>query len=198
MDGSDSVLRGHVVACALPFWGHTKSLCVILSKLVQLRPMYATLFTEVSVLDKVENELRMQFPSESQRSLKERIRVVVLPSPESPFRLDGFQTYFLDAYKTLYDGGASHIVYNTVPPPRLVILDFFFYKALNGVHAISGSSVPVYAWQTGAVAALVYLFGPESMGGNGDIAEKISKITGIDTETQNKEIEEASSLSPNP
>lgn len=58
-----------------------------------------------------------------------------------------------------------------------------------GVRSISGSTVPIYAWQTGAVPAMLYYFGPESMGGGGDLADKISKIESDDDENRDKEIE---------
>lgn len=48
--------------------------------------------------------------------------------------------------------------------------------------------MPIYAWQTGAVPAMLYYFGPESLGGGGDLAEKISKIELENTEARDKEI----------
>ena len=37
--------------------------------------------------------------------------------------------------------------------------------------------------------SVLYLYGPESMGGNGDLADKISRIRAEDPELREKEIE---------
>ena len=64
---------------------------------------------------------------------------------------------------------------------------------MKGIRSISGSSVPVYALQTGSAAYLIFRYGPESSGGNGDMAEKISTIrernTNISEEEWEKQME---------
>ena len=64
----------------------------------------------------------------------------------------------------------------------------FGYKTLKGIRSISGNNVPIYAWQTGAAAAVIYMFGPEHLGGHGDLVEKLEKIEAEDEETRDKEI----------
>ncbi|KAI5117418.1 hypothetical protein M0805_004050, partial [Coniferiporia weirii] len=71
--------------------------------------------------------------------------------------------------------------------PQLVILDPFLYEAIAKIRSVSGSSVPIYAWQTGAVCGSLFLSGPERYGGNGDMAAKIAAITAEDEETRKKE-----------
>ena len=64
----------------------------------------------------------------------------------------------------------------------------FGYQTLKGIRSISGKNVPIYAWQTGAAAAVLYIFGPEHPGGHGDLVEKCEKIEAEDEETRDKEI----------
>ena len=64
----------------------------------------------------------------------------------------------------------------------------FGYKTLKGIRSISGGNVPIYAWQTAAAVAVLYMFGPEHLGGNGDLVEKLEKIEAEDEETRDKEI----------
>lgn len=68
-------------------------------------------------------------------------------------------------------------------------LQSFCYEILKGIRSISGAEVPVYAWQSASATAVLYLFGPEYLGGNGDLAEKISKITAEDPTVRDQEIE---------
>ena len=35
---------------------------------------------------------------------------------------------------------------------------------------------PIYAWQSGSTSAILFLFGPEYLGGTGDLAAKIAAI----------------------
>ena len=44
---------------------------------------------------------------------------------------------------------------------------------MHATRAISGHSVPIIAVVTGGAGAIVRIFGPESMGGMGDIGIKI-------------------------
>ena len=42
--------------------GHTKPLCILLAKLVRMRPLYATLFTSTLMLEKVNEEFARRLP----------------------------------------------------------------------------------------------------------------------------------------
>lgn len=66
------------------------------------------------------------------------------------------------------------------------------YDAMLGVRSISGSMVPVYVWQPASAAGIMYRFGPERYGGNGDLSEKVKKIhmdVGDDEEARYEEEE---------
>lgn len=51
---------------------------------------------------------------------------------------------------------------------------------MNPIREISGNKVPIYTWQSGSTSGVTFLFGPEHLGGNGDLAKKIEKITTVD------------------
>lgn len=63
---------------------------------------------------------------------------------------------------------------------------------MKGVRSISGQNVPIYAWQSGAAIAVLYLFAPESIGGNGDLAAKFAAITDEDPEERDRKMIEVS------
>lgn len=63
---------------------------------------------------------------------------------------------------------------------------------MTGMRAISGRSVPIYALQSAVVAAILFLCGPESVGGPGDLHAKLAKATTTDEATRDAEIEKAS------
>ena len=58
---------------------------------------------------------------------------------------------------------------------------------MKGFRSISGKNVPIYAWQTAAAASILYTFGPERLGGLGDLVEKFEKIEAEDEEAEEKE-----------
>ncbi|KAI5117421.1 hypothetical protein M0805_004052 [Coniferiporia weirii] len=195
MTTANPLLYGHLVAAAAPSWGHVKPLCALLAKVVRLRRVYVTMFTSTTFLDKVNSEVARQFLPEGEEDLKSLIRVVALPTSPNMADIALFNAEFFEGYKTLYarkpiatEPDGEH-VYDAVEAPKLVILDFFMYDSIANVRSVSGTSVPIYAWQSGAVGGGLFLFGPERYGGKGDMAAKIAAITAEDEETRKIEEE---------
>ncbi|EJD00701.1 UDP-Glycosyltransferase/glycogen phosphorylase [Fomitiporia mediterranea MF3/22] len=193
MANAEQPACGHVVAFALPFWSHIKPLCALVARIVRHHSVAATFFTEVSILDKVLDEFTRQFITENDKNMRELIRIVALPALPAPFKFEPYVSAFIDAYRALFEGrpvqtSSGNDFVHAVRAPQLVIIDFFCYDALCGIRSISGPKVPIFAWQVGAVSALLFMFGPEEMGGNGDLAKKFSKIRADDQESREKEI----------
>ncbi|KAI5117422.1 hypothetical protein M0805_004053 [Coniferiporia weirii] len=191
----NSFPRGHVVAAAPPSWSHVKPLCALLVKIVRLRRVYATMFTSTTFLDKTNSEVGKQFLPEGEEHLKSLIRVVALPTSHLITDTALFNAKFFEGYKTLYarksiatEPDGEH-AYDAIEAPQLVVLDYFMYDSIADIRSVSGTSVPIYAWQSGAVGGGLFLFGPERYGGNGDMAAKIAMITAEDEETRKKEKE---------
>ena len=59
---------------------------------------------------------------------------------------------------------------------------------MKGIRGISGKNVPIYAWESGAASACMYLFGPEQFGGAGDLLQKVQEIKAENEEERKKEI----------
>ena len=70
---------------------------------------------------------------------------------------------------------------------------FFLNNTLYAVRSISGKSVPIYTLQSGGSTGILFLFSPEHLGGNGDLEEKLKKITTEDEEQRKKETIEVNS-----
>jgi hypothetical protein len=82
------------------------------------------------------------------------------------------------AYENLYRGGpikcaTTGTEFAAVPPPAALILDVFALPQLHATRAVSGNTVPIFMFIAGNASALIRMFGPESMGGQGDLWPKI-------------------------
>ncbi|KAL5527981.1 hypothetical protein ACEPAG_6782 [Sanghuangporus baumii] len=194
MTVSQLVPSGHIAAVTLPMWGHTKSLCSFVVRIIKLRRMHVTLFTDITNREKVLEEISRLFDAAETENMQNLVRVVVLPSDTVLYQFDVYKSAFVEAYRSLHSETSiavapnSDSVHEPVSNSNLVIVDFFCYDILKGIRSISGSEVPVYAWQSGSATAVLYLFGPETFGGKGDLAEKLSKITAEDAIGREKEI----------
>lgn len=58
---------------------------------------------------------------------------------------------------------------------------------MRGIRAISGRTVPIYVLQSGSAPGMLFLFGPEEFGGNGDLDEKFKAVMDFDEEKKNEE-----------
>lgn len=142
-------------------------------------------------------------------------RVVPLQTGSNILDSTLFNENFMKEYRNLLehghigpDGDAS--TDGIAPgPPQLVILDvckpmiyaqsavhythccfkFFLYNTFQSIREVSGSSIPIYALQSASVAACLFMFGPENIGGLGDLDEKLKAIPYTDTESVNQESE---------
>ena len=56
-----------------------------------------------------------------------------------------------------------------------LVNQFFAVDAVKHVKSTHGSDMKVYAWGAGDVFSLVGMFGPEYMGGKGDVNKKIEE-----------------------
>ncbi|PAV19566.1 UDP-Glycosyltransferase glycogen phosphorylase [Pyrrhoderma noxium] len=184
----------HIAVFLFPFWGHTKPMCALLAKLVRVEHVYATIFVDETMLAKTIKETDKRFDLNKEQNLRNLIRIVSLCGDKVPFEWDIIQGAFIEQYKKLHSGEPVPIApgsdekFEAILPPQLILLDIFGYQALKGFRSISGKNVPIYAWQTAAAAAILYIFGPERLGGLGDLVEKLEKIEAEDEEARDKEI----------
>jgi hypothetical protein len=137
------------------------------------------------VLNKTRTEISRQFFDESSKKSKalQRIRIVSLtnismngiyPAEGTKLLADAYPA----AYQTFYHAkpftcSATGTMFDAVPAPCAVILDFFALPQLMATRAVSGHSVPIISCVAAGAGAIIRLFGPESLGGVGDIGAKI-------------------------
>lgn len=129
-------------------------------------------------------------------------RVVAIPASPLPYEPEIYIKSFTNIFKTLYDGHTIPITPDAIKliepmgPPKLVLLDvsqfscqhprtfylyyapqFFLYGLLEPVRSITNSKAKIYAWQSASAIGTVALFGPEHLGGLGDLAAKLDAMT---------------------
>ncbi|KAF8797535.1 UDP-Glycosyltransferase/glycogen phosphorylase [Phlegmacium glaucopus] len=170
----------------LPFaaWGHIRPFCVLATRIVREQENSVVTFIVVPhLLEKARAEISRQFrdePSETAKALQ-RIRILS-PCPSNDAEMFDAVKIFADAYpaayQTLYEAkpitcSVTGTTFDAVPAPSLAILDFFALPQLYATRAVTGRSVPIIACVAAGAGALLRLFGPESMGGLGDIGAKI-------------------------
>ncbi|KAL5488450.1 hypothetical protein ACEPAI_6568 [Sanghuangporus weigelae] len=175
--------RGHVVALTIAAWGHAKATCTLLTKIVRFRNVHATLFTPLFLYDQTRKEISNNFVPGSEDDLKELIRVVGIESSTLPIDFTQLTSNFLDGYRklctsqTVQTTPTSDDYHSAIPPPQLVIMDFFAYDAFQGVRQETGRAVPIFALESTSASAVLFLWGPENLGGNGDLSKKLEVIT---------------------
>lgn len=65
---------------------------------------------------------------------------------------------------------------------------------MKPIRSITGPNVPIYAWQSASTSACLCLFGPEYLGGHGDLAKKLEAITGTEEKTRYDEAQKVLAL----
>ncbi|RPD78353.1 UDP-Glycosyltransferase/glycogen phosphorylase [Lentinus tigrinus ALCF2SS1-7] len=179
-----AVSQKHIVTHTTMAWGHARPLVHLSARLVKLRPINLTLLTTSAYYPRIVTELARSFDPEEEEYAT-RIRVVSI-SDVAFFRSDEGDKAFEEAWKALNEERElvctqTGTIFPPLPKPQAVILDFFAIDPFNSIKAISGSSVKVYAWLPGLTYAIFHLFGPEKLGGKGNIrvkAEDMAHQTG--------------------
>ena len=63
---------------------------------------------------------------------------------------------------------------------------------MKPIRSITGPSVPVFAWQSASVSGCICMFGPEDLGGLGDLAKKLEMIKETDEKARFDEAQKVS------
>ncbi|KAF8903485.1 UDP-Glycosyltransferase/glycogen phosphorylase [Gymnopilus junonius] len=175
----------HYVFSAFPAWGHIRSFCILGARLVKEdENAVVTIIIDSRMLDKAHDEISAELRSGQSQTALQRIRVLATYQSDT-YSVDVIQIMkslaesYGPAYQALMDSkpvtcAAKGTVFDAVAPPNVVILDFFALPQLHVTRAITGKSVPIFAWITGHASSIIRTFGPESMGGIGNLAKKIA------------------------
>lgn len=192
-----TISQGHIVAVAPSGWGHIKSLVALISKLLHSKPLNATIFVPMNFHEKTTQETNTQFIFGEEDELRGLVRVVGLETEPFPTKTEALNKNFLEQYKKLLNcqpiqqTPESDIFYDAVDQPQLLILDFFLVDTMSAIKSLGGKKIPVYMLQSSVAAALVFFSGPEALGGNRNLKEKLQKIDEKDDVSRNREIEKA-------
>ncbi|RPD63794.1 UDP-Glycosyltransferase/glycogen phosphorylase [Lentinus tigrinus ALCF2SS1-6] len=174
----------HVVAYTIPHWGHARPLVHLCARLVKLRSINLTLLTSTAFHPRIVTELSRSFDL-GEEAYAKRIRVISI-NEVAFMRTEEGDKAFEEAWKTIYQ--EQELVctqtgtrYPPLPQPQAIILDSTAVDPYNSVRSVSGNSVKIYTWHPGLTYVLFRLFGPEKLGGKGNIrikAEEIARQTG--------------------
>ncbi|KAF9557510.1 UDP-Glycosyltransferase/glycogen phosphorylase [Agrocybe pediades] len=173
----------HIFFVTFPAWGHAKPFCILAARLVKEYPeVVLTLLLPPSILKKAEDEVEEQLREAASEEMRKRIRIITsfqMTQAGDPFAaIQQTISTYPDFYTTIHDGksvvcATNGTVFEAVEPPSVVIMDLFTYPQLKFTKSISGDKIPIFAWLTGKAASLIRLFGPESLGGFGDMTAKV-------------------------
>ncbi|KAM5530920.1 hypothetical protein V8D89_015410 [Ganoderma adspersum] len=164
--------QNHIIGYAYQGWGHARPLVNFAARLVRLRPIMVTFLTTDGFYDRIKNELGRSFDVDEEE-LAARIRVIAIGNVPFFVSPEGDE-YFKKAWKSLVSDeelvctktGTRHA---PIPKPKAIILDFFAIEPFKSIRAMSGDSVKVFSWFCGLTYAMFYLFGPEHLGGKGNV-----------------------------
>ncbi|KAJ7323852.1 hypothetical protein DFH08DRAFT_346130 [Mycena albidolilacea] len=170
----------HLLLVPIPAYGHIRPLCALAGRLAAKSNIVITILMPPNWFKSAQSDIVAQFPA-GHEALG-RIRVVSLFDAAD---LDTFALmpkaveHYPAAYENLYRGGpikcaTTGTEFAAVPPPAALILDVFALPQLHATRAVSGNTVPIFMFIAGNAGALIRMFGPESMGGQGDLWPKIN------------------------
>ncbi|KAI1796353.1 UDP-Glycosyltransferase/glycogen phosphorylase [Ganoderma leucocontextum] len=173
-----STLQNHIVGYPYQAWGHARPLINLVARFVRLRPVTVTLMATDGFYDRIKNELARSFDADEEE-LAARIRVIAIGDVQFFFSPDG-DDHFKKAWKSVVSGEElvctkTGTRYAPLPKPKAIIIDFFAVKPFNSIKALSGNTVKIFSWYPGLTYAIFHLFGPEHLGGRGNVRPVIEE-----------------------
>ncbi|PIL25702.1 hypothetical protein GSI_11452 [Ganoderma sinense ZZ0214-1] len=166
--------RNHVVLFSYQAWGRVRPLVNLAARLVKLCFIEATILVSNSLFERVQAELARSFEP-GQDDLMEHVRVISYGDVQGPsIRSDEGDALFEDSWKSIVFEQDSVCAYTGIryPPlnqPKAIILDLFAVDLFHAIKAITGDAVKVFAWEPSLVSSIFHLFGPEKLGGKGNV-----------------------------
>ncbi|KAI0823685.1 UDP-Glycosyltransferase/glycogen phosphorylase [Trametes gibbosa] len=169
----------HLVIVPFQGWGHIRPICTLAARIAKLRPSVTiTFFTVVMFFDLARAEISRSFEEGDEAAT--RVRIIALPQHENPMISAVYEDAFGGAWTkivakepiTCAKTGTVHEPLDVIP--KQVILDFFAPRT----HAFIRGAAPdvkIHTWYPSAAYSGFYLFGPESLGGRGDLLPKAAE-----------------------
>ncbi|KAF8911626.1 hypothetical protein CPB84DRAFT_1842107 [Gymnopilus junonius] len=173
----------HILFSVFPAWGHTRPFCILAARLVKEHAdIIVTMIIGPSYLSLAQSEISAEFGDRVPDEIRRRVRFLSTIPPIQSGDFIGSMRALVETYATAYQAlsqaktiscAVEGTIFDAIPPPVVVILDFIALPQLQATRAISGRSVPIIAWVTGHMSSTTRWFLPESAGGIGDLGARI-------------------------
>ncbi|RPD68621.1 UDP-Glycosyltransferase/glycogen phosphorylase [Lentinus tigrinus ALCF2SS1-7] len=163
----------HVVLFPVHFWGHTRTMCTLAARLVQLRQVTVTFFTVPSFYNHVRAEIDREFLPDEELPAH-RLRVIAVEQSKEMHDTSGAEASFKIAWGKVMEGQSlvcAHAGTQFEPYPVLpnvAILDIFVCDAFDVVQKSNGGRTKVYLWYPAAVVGLGRVIRAMTSRGQGD------------------------------
>ncbi|RPD68622.1 UDP-Glycosyltransferase/glycogen phosphorylase [Lentinus tigrinus ALCF2SS1-7] len=173
----------HLVVFPMQMWGHTRSVCTLVARMVKMRPVTVTFFTAASVYERVKAEIARDFEPGQEVSTS-HIRLVALESGTDPHDMKTIQVAFAAALeKLLADQPVVCVKTGTSydPPavrPSAVMVDSFLYFGFQAARK-HRDVVKVYAWFASSTSVFFGIFAQDLQ----SLAEEEAARRGVSFET---------------
>ncbi|KAH9476214.1 Anthocyanidin 3-O-glucosyltransferase [Psilocybe cubensis] len=169
----------HFLFSAFPAWGHTRAFCILAARVVkETENITFTLLLSPNHLAKARAEMTAELGYEMP---DDRLRVL------SPCKTDSDDAFILiplmvqtypEAYRALSEAkpgvcAMTGKIFNAIDAPDIVFLDVYTSPQMLATRAITGQKVPIIASVPLHASCVIHLYGPERLGGNGDLSGKI-------------------------
>ncbi|KAF9259975.1 UDP-Glycosyltransferase/glycogen phosphorylase [Marasmius fiardii PR-910] len=171
----------HIIMYTIPAWGHAKPLVALMVLIAELRTdVVLTLIANVRYPN-IMGELA-KIPPERFESIRDRVHVMNIPNPSAqgpgPSKDDpGFANAFgiLWRSETLTCATTGKTI-TGLPRPSLAIIDPFAGFAFDVIRSLASTKeIPIFSFMSGPVGTFIRGFGPEKLGGPGDVDAQIQK-----------------------
>ncbi|PPQ82405.1 hypothetical protein CVT26_013320, partial [Gymnopilus dilepis] len=173
----------HYLFTGFPAWGHVRPFCILGARLAKEdENNVITMILDPKLLDKAHQEISAELGDEPSQDVLRRIRVVGAYEPTDSVDVVKSMEVLAESYAGTYQAlvqskpiacAVTRTVFDPVSPPTVVILDFFAFPQFQATRASTGQSVPIYAWITGHASSILRFFGPEEIGGIGNLGARI-------------------------
>ncbi|KAF5311788.1 hypothetical protein D9619_003782 [Psilocybe cf. subviscida] len=173
----------HILLVSVPAWGHVRPLLALAVRLVLERDdIILTILVAPNMLDKSFSDLDLQLSKNGYHSAAKRIRLLTTLVLEPTDHLFSIFAKSAQAFPVVYKRllasevitcTAKGTVFEAVAPPVAIIMDFFAYGELQATRSITGTTIPVTAIVASGAGPMIQLFGPETVGGFGDVGARI-------------------------
>ncbi|KAF5313261.1 hypothetical protein D9619_003741 [Psilocybe cf. subviscida] len=173
----------HILLSAIPTWGHVRPVLALAVRLVLERDdIVLTILVPPNMLDQSFGDLELEFSQDGFQGAAKRIRLLTTVVTEPTDQLFAILSKCTQAYPAVYKRliageaitcAVNGTVFDPLPPPVAIIMDFWSLSDLKATRCMTGNTIPLIAIVASGAAPIIQLFGPESMGGFGDIGARI-------------------------